>query len=119
MSHVLVSAPHIQRKYVNNMTTVGNGAHLVNNRLVAIETTTGIALIFDQLEWELHRHQARRILRIDLLQHKVIFVRTHSLRLHHFGASIKIVGTFNRERPEMITIHTSRDNARLVLELLR
>ena len=122
MSHVLITVSYITRKAASD-TLEGDGLHLVDDGMVAIEAATGIALIFKWSNWDLYQHSAgradRRKLKIDLQLYLIRFVKTHSEYLHHSGANMIITGWFDREQDEIVTIRMRQDDARLVLELLR
>ena len=96
---------------------------MVDDGIVAIKSSTGIALIFERSDWDIYGHEAggadRRKLKIDLRSHRVRLFKTHSEFLHHSGATMIITGEFDRKKDEVITIRMGRDNVRLVLELLR
>ena len=120
MSHILVQASHIQRKLVSDTNTVGDGTHFVDNGLVAIETNTAIALILEQEDFDRYQHAAPRKLKIDLSMagYQISFTKIYSSHYRHFGAAMRITGFFDCLEQEIITIKMSRDDARLVRQLL-
>lgn len=121
MSHILIAASHITRKDANNA-NLGDGLLLVDDGMVAIETSTGVALIFKRSDWDLYQHSAASVdcrkLQIDLCLYPIWFNKTHSAFNNHFGASMQITGRFDREQDEIITIRMSREDARAVSILM-
>ena len=122
MSHISISASHIQRKNADNQSD-SNGYNMVDDGLVAIKTATGIALIFKRSNWDIYGHKVGgadlRKLKIDMRMHPVQFIKTHSSFLNHSGATIIITGTFDRKVAEVITIKTTRNDAKLVRKVLK
>ena len=65
MSHLIIEAPHIQRKATTDR-SAGNGSHMVDNGIVAFQSSTGIAMIFERSNFEERMHVAQRKMRINL-----------------------------------------------------
>lgn len=84
MSHVLISASHIQHKNANNQSD-GDGYNMVDDSMVTIETSTSIALIFKRNNWDLYQYSAGcadcQKLRIDLCLYQFNLTRgvVHSI----------------------------------------
>ena len=119
MSHILLIAPTIQQKNVNDPHDDGDGMHVVDDGIVAIEVSTGIALIMERSDWEEYQHNAPRKLKIDLRKYQIRLFKTHSSYNRYTGVSMTITGRFDRNKNEIITIKMTKDDAKLVDQLLR
>lgn len=104
MSHILISASHIQRQNATNR----DGYNMVNDGVVAIETATGVALIFEQSDWETYGHRSGgkeyQKLKINLQIHPIYFIKTQSTMFHHDRAKMIITGIFDWGVQETTTI---------------
>ena len=118
MSHILINAKHVQRKFVDDVTTVGDGSHFVDDGVLAIEATTGNALIFERSNWDEQHHAADPRLKLELRLFQIGFRKTRSSQYNHEAGVMTITGTFDRIKPETFTIKMERNDAELVRELL-
>ena len=101
----------------------GDGLHMVDDGIVAIKSSTGIALIFERSNWDIYGHKAggkeHQKLKINIRLQSVRFIKIHSKFLHNSGATMIITGVFDQKKQEVILIRMSRNDAELVLTALR
>ena len=86
---LMVRASHVQRKNVSDVTTNGDGAHVVSEGRLAIELNSGILLVLERDDWETDLHDAPRKLQINLMNgYRIRFFNIHSKHLNYFGAHL-------------------------------
>ena len=121
MSHLIIAAPHVQQKRVDDDTIHGNGLHIVDDGMVALETTTRRVLIFEKCDFKLLLHGAPHKLKIDLCrpEYLICFYKTFSTNLYYNGGAIQITRKFNWEEDEIVTIKVTKDDTRLVRDVFQ
>mgnify|MGYP000143629593 CR=1 FL=1 len=108
---VYIAASNVLRKDADDLSTE-EGFNVVNDGAVQIDTGTGELFIFERDDLD------TPVLQINLRAARIRLFRTFSRHYNHFGVTMTVVGKFDRDKREIVTIKMERESRDVLREAI-